>query len=71
MCRYHYLKVGLAFVLAFVGVKMILTDLYKVPIVASLAVVAVLLMGPILVSLLRPPAKPLLLPSPSPHPLTR
>jgi TerC family integral membrane protein len=66
MCRFHYLNVGLALVLAFVGVKMILTDLYRVPIMASLAVVAVLLAGSILASLLRPPAKLLLLHSPNP-----
>jgi tellurite resistance protein TerC len=37
MGKFHYLRVGLALVLAFVGAKMMLTDLYKVPIVASLA----------------------------------
>jgi tellurite resistance protein TerC len=54
MGKFHYLRVGLALVLAFVGAKMMLTDLYKIPIVASLAVVAVLLTGSIAASLIRP-----------------
>jgi len=37
--RFRYLKVGLSAVLVFVGVKMTLVDLYKVPPLASLVVV--------------------------------
>ncbi|MBI1790667.1 MAG: TerC family protein [Acidobacteria bacterium] len=66
MDKFHYLRVGLALVLAFVGAKMMLTDLYKIPIVASLAVVVVLLMGSIVASLIRPPTEPPL-PVPPPH----
>ena len=51
---FRYLNVGLALVLAFVGVKMMLTDLYKVPIGSSLAVVAALIIGSVVASLLRP-----------------
>jgi len=40
MDRFRYLKPGLAAVLVFVGAKMMLTDLYKIPITVSLAVVA-------------------------------
>jgi tellurite resistance protein TerC len=58
MGRFHYLRVGLALVLAFVGAKMILTDLYKIPIVASLAVVAALLAGSVVASLVRPAPEP-------------
>jgi len=58
MGRFHYLRVGLALVLAFVGAKMMLTDLYKIPIVASLAVVAALLAGSVVASLIRPPTEP-------------
>jgi tellurite resistance protein TerC len=58
MDKFHYLRVGLALVLAFVGTKMMLADLYKIPIVASLAVVAMLFTGSIAASLLRPPRKP-------------
>lgn len=55
MGRFIYLNVGLGIVLAFVGVKMLLTDLYKIPIGISLGVVAVVLLGSILISILRPP----------------
>jgi tellurite resistance protein TerC len=37
--RFHYLKTGLSVVLVFVGVKMLIAHLYKVPIGASLAVI--------------------------------
>ena len=37
---FRYLKVGLSFVLMFVGIKMMVADMYKVPIGASLAIVA-------------------------------
>ncbi|USX54401.1 TerC family protein [Lentzea sp. HUAS12] len=43
MHRFVYLKLGLALVLVWVGVKMLLLDLYKIPTWFSLAVVAVLL----------------------------
>jgi tellurite resistance protein TerC len=65
MGKFHYLRIGLALVLAFVGAKMMLTDLYKIPIVASLVVVAVLLAGSIVASLIRPPTEP---PRPVPPP---
>jgi tellurite resistance protein TerC len=58
MGKFHYLKVGLALVLVFVGAKMLIMDLYKIPIGVSLGVVAGLLAGSVLISLLRPPAKP-------------
>ncbi|TAJ20902.1 MAG: TerC family protein [Planctomycetota bacterium] len=50
--RFRYLKIGLALVLVFVGLKMSLMDFYKVPIGASLAVIALLLGGSIWLSLL-------------------
>jgi tellurite resistance protein TerC len=43
MDRFHYLKVGLSVVLVFVGAKMLLTDIYKIPIGLSLAVITVVL----------------------------
>jgi tellurite resistance protein TerC len=55
--QFHYLKVGLALVLVFVGTKMVMTDVYKIPIAVSLAVVAMLIGGSIVASLLRPAAK--------------
>lgn len=39
MEMFVYLKVGLSFVLCFVGVKMMLVDVYKIPIGASLSVI--------------------------------
>ena len=57
--RFVYLKVGLAFVLIFVGVKMLILDLYKVPILASLGIICGILTLSILISLLKPAvAKP-------------
>jgi tellurite resistance protein TerC len=56
MSKFHYLNVGLALVLVFVGVKMAITDIYKVPIAVSLAIIALLLAGSVVLSLLRPPA---------------
>jgi tellurite resistance protein TerC len=49
--RFRYLNVGLAVVLVWVGVKMLLTDVYKVPIYASLAVIVVTLAAAIAASL--------------------
>ncbi|GIK85403.1 MAG: membrane protein [Betaproteobacteria bacterium] len=37
--RFHLLKYGLAFILVFIGIKMILLDIYKIPIGFALAVV--------------------------------
>jgi tellurite resistance protein TerC len=37
--RFHYFRYGLAAVLAFVGVKMLISEIYKVPVWAALAVV--------------------------------
>jgi len=63
MEKFHYLKVGLGLVLAFVGLKMLLAEVYKVPIGISLGVIAALLAGSMIASLLLPPAEP-----PLPHP---
>jgi tellurite resistance protein TerC len=57
LARFHHLKVGLALVLVFVGAKMLVTDLFHVPITASLGVIAAILTGSILLSLIRPPAR--------------
>jgi len=52
--KFAYLKVGLSFVLIFVGAKMLLIEVYKVPIVASLACIAGILGLSILASVLKP-----------------
>jgi tellurite resistance protein TerC len=59
MEMFVYLKVGLSFVLVFVGVKMILVDIYKIPIGASLGIIGGILVLAILASLAsaRQPAK--------------
>ncbi len=41
--KFHYLKLSLAAVLTFVGAKMVLTDVYKIPIVLSLLVIVALI----------------------------
>jgi tellurite resistance protein TerC len=57
MDRFHHLKIGLALVLLFVGAKMLLSHTIEVPIGVSLAVIAVLIGGSILLSILRPQAE--------------
>ncbi len=53
MDLFHYLKHGLAVVLMFVGTKMLIADLYKIPIGASLAVVGGIILTAIVLSLVR------------------
>jgi tellurite resistance protein TerC len=53
--KFAYLKVGLSFVLIFVGAKMLLMDVYKLPIAASLGVIAGILVVSIVASLFKPP----------------
>ncbi|WP_169078458.1 TerC family protein [Microcella alkalica] len=49
--RFIYLKLGLAFVLIWVGIKMLLLDVYKIPTSVSLAVVAIIITVSIVASL--------------------
>lgn len=51
---FHYLKYGLSAILVFVGVKMTIVDLYKIPIVTSLLVIGGILLTAIVVSVLFP-----------------
>jgi tellurite resistance protein TerC len=54
--KFHYLKLGLAIVLSFVGVKMLITFFHiEVPIGASLGIVAAVLVSSVVASLLFPP----------------
>lgn len=46
--RFPYLRYGLAIVLVFIGLKMVLAEVYKVPVVASLIVIAAILAGSLL-----------------------
>lgn len=54
--RFHYLKVGLAIVLVFVGAKMLAVDFYKIPIGVSLGVIGLVLASAVAASLLWPKA---------------
>ncbi|MGW3381166.1 TerC/Alx family metal homeostasis membrane protein [Streptomyces albogriseolus] len=63
--RFHYLSVGLALILGFIGVKLVLQAAHKtvstaipeIPSLVSLAVIVVVLAVSITVSVLRPPAE--------------
>ncbi len=56
--RFHLLPYGLALVLMFLGAKMLLIDVYKIPITVSLGVVAATIGATIALSMLRPQASP-------------
>ncbi|MDR6990338.1 TerC family protein [Luteimonas sp. 3794] len=56
--RFHLLPYGLAIVLVFIGSKMLLIDVYKIPVLWSLGVVVAILAVTVALSLARPP-KPL------------
>jgi tellurite resistance protein TerC len=49
--RFEYLKYGLAVVLVFVGAKMLIVDLVKIPILLSLGIVALIIAVSVGVSL--------------------
>ncbi len=51
---FHYLKYGLSAVLVFVGVKMTIVDIYKVPIVYSLLTILGIILISVIVSLMFP-----------------
>ncbi len=53
--RFSYLQQGLAVVLAFVGIKMLISELYHVPTYASLVVIAVVLTVAIVASIKKAP----------------
>lgn len=59
MGRFVYLKVGLSFVLTFVGVKMLLSGFYKIPIPVALGVIAAILATSIATSLIAKRTRPL------------
>lgn len=50
--RFHLLKYGLAAVLMFIGVKMLLLDAYKIPVAIALGIVALILLASVVASLL-------------------
>ena len=52
--RFHLLPYGLALVLMFIGAKMLLVDVYKIPVLWSLGTVAMILAVTVALSLARP-----------------
>lgn len=59
MGLFRYLRVGLAFILAFVGVKMLTIDFFHIPVPASLGVVAGVLVLSVVASIVLPaPPRP-------------
>lgn len=51
---FHFLKYGLATILAFVGAKMCLTDFYKIPVDVSLIIIVMILVVAVAASLIFP-----------------
>ncbi len=69
MDKFHYLKIGLGLVLAFVGIKMLLAHTaFKIPTLASLGVVVLILAISVVWSLLRPRKLVVSTVSPTPSP---
>jgi tellurite resistance protein TerC len=58
MDKFQYLKLGLAAVLSFVGVKMVLVDVYKMPVGLSLGIIASILAISIIASLWKSRSSP-------------
>lgn len=54
MQLFHYLHYGLSIILVFVGAKMLISDIYKVPIGVALLVIAGILVISVIASILRP-----------------
>jgi len=52
--RFHLLKYGLAVVLCFIGIKMLIVEWFKIPVGLSLAFVGIALLTSIVASMLRP-----------------
>jgi tellurite resistance protein TerC len=70
MQLFHYLPYGLSFILVFVGIKMLLVDIYKIPIGMALGTVAAVLVISVIASIVFPP-KPQGTPSAAKPPGTR
>jgi tellurite resistance protein TerC len=51
---FRYLSTGVCIVLAFVGVKILLSDVYEIPVLISLGIVLAILAGSVILSLVIP-----------------
>jgi len=49
--KFYYLKAGLSVILVFVGIKMMLIDIYKIPIGVSLGFVALVIVISVMASI--------------------
>ncbi len=56
--RFAYLGTGLGIVLMFIGIKMLISGLYSIPIGFSLTIVVTILVGAAILSMLFPPKQP-------------
>ena len=54
---FHYLNAGMAIILMFIGAKMLVSDIYKLPIEVALGIVIAILIGSVVLSLLNPRAQ--------------
>jgi tellurite resistance protein TerC len=66
MRLFHYLPYGLSAILVIVGIKMLIADIYKIPIGIALGLVATILVTSVIASILWPPAEESLTAPPSP-----
>jgi tellurite resistance protein TerC len=57
--RFHLLKYGLAMVLTFIGIKMLIVPWYHMPVQASLAIVGVLIGSSVIASLIATRKRPI------------
>ena len=54
MDKFHYLSYGLAIILIFVGIKMLVAEIYHIPIGMALGFIGIVLVGSVVVSLMFP-----------------
>src|SRR3989338_2585932 len=55
MALFHYLKYGISIILVFIGIKMLLFHVIHISVLTSLLILAIVLGGSILLSILKPP----------------
>lgn len=57
MHKFHYLQWGLAFILMFIGSKMLMEEIYKLPTIVSLCVIVVTLAASVIASIMWSPSQ--------------
>jgi tellurite resistance protein TerC len=67
MQLFHYLHYGLSAILVFVGAKMLLADVYKLPVGVALGVIAGILLMAVIASLMRPQQRDVVTTTADPH----